>query len=95
MASISILLAYVYALKLEIALLAISFFAWTEWKSYQRLSQFKGPALARFSNLFMFNVIGRKRMNLELHEVSQTYGMFSYSIIPTLDLYKQVARFFY
>ena len=70
-------------------LLVILTKAYFEWKSYRRLAHFYGPTLGKFSNLWMFNVIGRKRTNLELYVVSEKYGTIFSLRLCLIDLVKE------
>ena len=74
MSTISWIVDFVFSAKWQIVLLAILTEAYFEWKSHRRLAHFNGPILGKFSNLWMFNVIGRKKTNPELYDVSEKYG---------------------
>jgi hypothetical protein len=74
MSTFSLIVNFAYSTKWQVVLLALLTGAYLELKSYQRLAHFIGPTLAKFSNLWMLNVIGRKKTNLELYDVSEKYG---------------------
>jgi hypothetical protein len=74
MSTISWIIGLVSSSKWQIVLLGILTDIYFEWKSYRLLAHFNGPILGKFSNLWMFNVIGRKKTNLELYDVSEKLG---------------------
>ena len=74
MATISLVVKFLYLAKWEIVLLVILTNIYLEWMSYRRLGQFKGPTLAKFSNMWMFNAVASKQTHLALYEVSEKYG---------------------
>ena len=74
MVSFNSVATYLYAFRYEILLLAVTYYGWLEWISYRRLRHFKGPVLAKFSNLFMANIIGTKKANLRTYAVTEKYG---------------------
>lgn len=63
-----------YAVKYELLTLVASIVIWQQWRSWHRLSNFKGPFLASLSNLWMANSIAHRRAHLDLFEVSEKYG---------------------
>jgi hypothetical protein len=57
---------------------------WKQWSSYRRLSQFKGPFWASITNLWMADMVSRKRQHMDLFEVHQRYGPSPLSCLVVL-----------
>ncbi|KAF4637192.1 hypothetical protein G7Y89_g902 [Cudoniella acicularis] len=65
---------YLYTARYQILLLVVGPIIWQQWRSYRRLSHFKGPSFAAFSNLWMSSAIATNKQYLELYRVCQKYG---------------------
>ena len=74
MPSVSSVLEALYAARYQVLLLVLGAFVWQQWSSYHRLSRFKGPFLAQFTNLWMARSVASKRQHLELFKVYEKYG---------------------
>ncbi len=72
--SFFLLLIESFFVRSSVPLLAIVIYVYLSWISFNRLRKCKGPTLARFSSLWLFNAIGTKRADLELFDVSEKCG---------------------
>jgi hypothetical protein len=70
----SSVLETLYAARYHILTLFLGTIAWQQWASYRQLAAFKGPHLARFTNLWMAKAVASKEQHLKLFEVYEKYG---------------------
>lgn len=55
--------------------LLLAIFAGFQWASYRRLSNFKGPFWAGWTNLWMLKSVYLRGQHMDLYNVSQRYGL--------------------
>ena len=86
MTFISSLLGHLCDLRYFLLAFAVAVVLRQQWDSYHRLSSFKGPFLARFTNLWLARSVGSRKMHLELYETSLKYGII-YTYPPNVSDY--------
>lgn len=60
--------------KYPVVVLFVLFVLFQQWRSYRRLSQFKGPFWAGITSLWMARSVSRRRAHLDLYETYLQYG---------------------
>lgn len=80
MAPLPSVLELLWATRYQCLTLLVGLLLFQQWISWRRLSQFRGPFWASFTNLWMANSIAQRRAHLDLFEVSQEYGSVSTSL---------------